>query len=41
METGNLVLLCAEDHQRVHDHPDRKRALLAECRRRGILPPEV
>ena len=40
-EAPNLCLLCAEDHARVHADPDRKRALLAALRARGIVPPEV
>ena len=41
MSPDNLVMLCVVCHARVHADPDAKRALMAECRRRGILPPEV
>lgn len=37
---ANLVCICWRCHEAVHRDPDRKRALLAECRWRGILPPE-
>ena len=41
MAPDNLAMLCAVCHARVHADPDAKRALLAECRMRGILPQEV
>ena len=40
MTMDNLVMLDWRCHETVHRDPDRKRDLLAECRRRGILPPE-
>lgn len=41
MSPDNLVMLCVVCHARVHADPDAKRALMAECRRRGILPQEA